>query len=275
METSGASAHRIRRLAEVAAFVAVYIGIGELTDAGIEAYLVLGIPLTLGFQLLVRRRPIRELWVRSGPEFALSTLVRVLVVLLAIYPAYQLIEVITDSAKGEAAQILYYAAAVIGAGAGAYAYSHFSRETWKFLGLCLATAGVIGVVPDILGEVYSITHPAASQPDDDFGVFVTSLLLLIPVVYVMEEVTFRGALDSHAHHEGERHGIWTAIFVSALWGAWHGPVIGWDQIVGLVLFQGAVGTFLSIWWRRSGNLGVSGTTHALADSIRNGMGHSP
>lgn len=262
-------------MAEVFAFVALYIAIGEATDAGIYAYLVLGIPLTAGFQLLVRRRPIRELWVRSGPAFALATIFRVLAVLLAIYPAYQLIDVIADSPAGEAGHVLYLIAAMVGAYAGAYAYSHFSRETWKFLGLCLATAGVIGVVPDILGEVYSLTHPAISQPDNDFGVFITSLLLLIPVVYVMEEVTFRGALDSHAQHEGESHGIWTAIFVSMLWGAWHGPVIGWDQIVGLVLYQGAVGTFLSIWWRRSGNLGVSGTTHALIDSIRNGMGHSP
>jgi membrane protease YdiL (CAAX protease family) len=43
-------------------------------------------------------------------------------------------------------------------------------------------------------------------------------------VFVVEEVWFRGALDSHVHHQGERHGILSAIFVSLLWSWWHLPL---------------------------------------------------
>jgi hypothetical protein len=59
-----------------------------------------------------------------------------------------------------------------------------------------------------------------------------------------------------------------------------GPVL----IVAIPLTMSAAGayakfktisTFLSIWWRKSGNLGVSGSTHALIDAIRNGSGYSP
>jgi membrane protease YdiL (CAAX protease family) len=91
----------------------------------------------------------------------------------------------------------------------------------------------------------------------------------------MEEVAFRGCFDSHAHEEGDRHGIWTAIYVSCLWGLWHAPVLGWDHTPSLVIYQGVVGTFLSIFWRKSGNLGVTATTHALVDSIRNAAGAAP
>jgi membrane protease YdiL (CAAX protease family) len=36
-----------------------------------------------------------------------------------------------------------------------------------------------------------------------------------------------------------------------------------------------MGVALSIYWRKSGNLGVSGTAHALADSIRNAISGVP
>jgi membrane protease YdiL (CAAX protease family) len=52
-------------------------------------------------------------------------------------------------------------------------------------------------------------------------------------------------------------------------------LIGWDEIPILVVYQGVIGTFLSIWWRKSGNLGVSATTHAVIDSVRNASGAIP
>jgi hypothetical protein len=58
------------------------------------------------------------------------------------------------------------------------------------------------------------------------------LLLYIPVMIMMEEVAFRGAIDSHVRHPGESHGvrstvyaIVSAIVVSVLWGIWHYPII--------------------------------------------------
>ena len=68
-----AQAPRARRLLEVTAFVGALIVIGELLDADKsaareETYLLLTIPFTAAFQLLVRRRPITDLWVRGSPR---------------------------------------------------------------------------------------------------------------------------------------------------------------------------------------------------------------
>ncbi len=56
-----------RRLAEAAAFVALWGALGFALRLGGEAYLVLGIPLGVAFQLGVARRPIRAAWVREAP----------------------------------------------------------------------------------------------------------------------------------------------------------------------------------------------------------------
>jgi hypothetical protein len=45
--------------------------------------------------------------------------------------------------------------------------------------------------------------------------------------------------------------------------------------VNVLVLQVPMGTFLSIWWRRSRNLGVSGFTHAFSDSFRNALGEIP
>jgi membrane protease YdiL (CAAX protease family) len=90
----------------------------------------------------------------------------------------------------------------------------------------------------------------------------------------MEEVFFRGVLDTYLRQGEEGIGWLSAIFLSALWGLWHLPIVHPLQplaliITVLLIFQIAIGVPLSIWWRRSGNLTVPGTTHALLDTIRN------
>jgi membrane protease YdiL (CAAX protease family) len=95
----------------------------------------------------------------------------------------------------------------------------------------------------------------------------------VPAVFVVEEVWFRGALDSHIHHPGEKHGLLSAALVSLLWSWWHLP-IAVDQgviksLLTLPIVMVPMGIFLSIYWRRSGNLAVPGFTHAFSDSVRN------
>src|SRR5208282_2331563 len=57
---------RLRRIVEIGLFVALWIGIGLRFRLEANAYLLLGIPLTAFFQLVVRRKPIRALWVKSA-----------------------------------------------------------------------------------------------------------------------------------------------------------------------------------------------------------------
>lgn len=68
----------------------------------------------------------------------------------------------------------------------------------------------------------------------------------------------------------------TALLVSALWELWHLP-IGLDQaslpfvIAQLLVVHCAIGVPFSIYWRRSGNLFVPGSTHALIDAVRDAL----
>jgi hypothetical protein len=66
-------AHWVRRWIEVAAFVGLWIAAGELLRMSPCIYLLFGIPLTVAFQLFIRRKPIKDLWVRGGPNLSLRT----------------------------------------------------------------------------------------------------------------------------------------------------------------------------------------------------------
>lgn len=285
----------IRRWVEVLTFVGIWFAAGLLLDMSTYAYLLLGIPLTAGFQLFVRKKPIKDLWVRGGPGLSLrrvSLKLAILAILLAITP---FIYLVINVVRGQGLDfILYLLAAIVGAGAAAYALGQFRRETWRYLGLCLATAGLLGVLLIIVPHIIAARSGAATAlptggrlgPDTLLG--IEQLLLLIPVVFMMEEVAFRGAIDSHVRHPGERHGVGStvygiasAIVVSVLWGVWHYPVTPLPHMpviehVALVSYlEVAVGPFLSLFWRRSGNLMVPGFAHALNDSVRNVFGGIP
>ena len=45
---------------------------GWLLHLDTNQYLLLGVPITLLFQLMVRRQPVRALWVREAPPFRLG-----------------------------------------------------------------------------------------------------------------------------------------------------------------------------------------------------------
>jgi membrane protease YdiL (CAAX protease family) len=264
---------RFRRFIEVTGFWLVYIGLGEALGLGpsqgeIGTYLLLGFPLVAVFQVLVARRDIRELWVRAAPKVVFRRLTIAIAMVVAIYPFIHLGKIIIDS---EPASLAIAAAitATIGAGAAGYVFGLFRGETWRYLFLCILLAAGYGVLITVVfdGEK-TLTHPLVVHPDQGLPILLTSFLLYIPTALVFEEVVFRGALDSHLHRAGERRGGWTAAYISLLWCLWHAPLFGWE-FVNLLIAMFPMGIVLSIYWRKSGNLGVSGTAHALSDSIRN------
>lgn len=79
---------RRRRILEGLGFVAAWVALGYLFCPNDLAYLLLGVPLTIGFQALVRRRPLRELWVRDAARFTLDRRGLVLAAALVAAPAY-------------------------------------------------------------------------------------------------------------------------------------------------------------------------------------------
>ena len=117
----------IRRWVEALAFVGIWFAAGLLLDMSSYTYLLFGIPLTAGFQLFVRKRPIKDLWVRGGPGFSLRTVSLKLAILLAIAP---FVNLVINVVSGQRLDLILYAlAAIVGAGAAAYALGQFRRET--------------------------------------------------------------------------------------------------------------------------------------------------
>jgi membrane protease YdiL (CAAX protease family) len=265
------------------AFVAVLVALGELLDLGIFAYLLLTIPATAAFQLLVAGRRLEDLWLRDGPRLTRRTLSLTIAVALSVVPLVTLV-----TGRVRLAEAAYLLAAVVGAFAASYAVRNGDRSALRCFGLCMATAGLIGTLMvaahEIAPAVERLVHGAAGQPSGLVPpkplLFLQQWVIIFPVAFMMEEVTFRGAVDSHVHRPGERHGVLSAIFVSLLWALWHLPTLPDsmpldERVIAVLPLQLAVGPFLSLWWRRSGNLAVTSGTHSFLDSVRNALGIAP
>ncbi|MBK7667848.1 MAG: hypothetical protein IPJ32_11225 [Sphingobacteriaceae bacterium] len=79
------------RYAIVALFVAVYITFGFVFNLNAQEYLLLGIPLTVLFQVFIAKQPLHKLWVRGGEKFTLSPMAWLIAFSFMIWPAYKII----------------------------------------------------------------------------------------------------------------------------------------------------------------------------------------
>jgi len=261
---------RSRRLAEGFAFIAVWVGLGCLLPGGAEAYLLVGIPLTVLFQVVVRRRPLRELWVRGPTRSRLVRRDLAVTGLLAAAPVYSGLHLVDG---GKPVVIGWYAAAVLGAAAAAYALRSTSLRAMLRSAALPTVVGVVGNVI-VIGAVQTLDGTSVDLLRT-VGSVLKWLVIYFPATFVIEEVAFRGALDSHVHHPGEGRGRHSALFVSVLWGLWHLPVadgMPLPLLVGsLVGWHCLVGIPLSLAWRRGGNLAGPAFAHSAVDAVRNGL----
>src|SRR5688572_29046529 len=92
---SRAVTSRRRRVIEAVAFVTAWVTAGYVLRLSSNGYLLLGIPLTAAFQLLVRRRPLRELFAAGTPRFALTRQGAASAGVLAIAPGYYATQAVT------------------------------------------------------------------------------------------------------------------------------------------------------------------------------------
>lgn len=266
------AAQRWVSAAQAAGLTALWIGTGLAFDLDQRLYMALGIPLVIAFQLWVRRRPLRDVWVRDGDAFHLDRRGRRIAALLVAYP---LIATAIFLVQGQWLNATMAACAVPGAFAAAYAIRRQDTRTWHpaLRAALLATAIGLGWMVALI--VPAMNADASSAP----GLVVRglhSLLLYFPVAFVLEEVAFRGAVDAHVHHPGESWGWLSAVYVSVLWALWHIPIdIGsepmTDLLIGLVLIHVSIGVPLSLAWRRSGNLVLPAAVHTLIDAVRDGL----
>jgi membrane protease YdiL (CAAX protease family) len=265
---------RVRRVVEVVVFVAAWMALGWLLGVDPNGYLLLGIPLTLVFQLLVRRRPVRELWVRDGDRFALDRVAVLVAVLLMVVPAVMLVRAVLAGAWVEAG---WYLAAVVGAVAAGYALRRTTPGRVLRAAALPAAIGVLVMV--VAGVLQIVVLGRAPAPLAMLGTGLLSLALYFPVSFLIEEVAFRGAIDAHLHRPGEGRGWATALVGSALWGLWHLPTLpppasagaAAVAVVQLVVVHSVIGVPLAFAWRRTGNLAGPALAHAVIDAVRNAL----
>ena len=263
---------RLTRLAVVTGYVGVTVGLGIEFDMDPNAYLLMTLPLTVIFQLVIARRPLRALWLLDARPFRLDGVGLVLAAALAIVP---LTLVVAGVMRGDLWTGAYGVVAVAGALPAAYAIRAIDGVARRALVRTLLTAGAIAGAYFVLLAVVSRGAGILSDPVEVLRTGVLSFLQYIPVVFVLEEVLFRGALDTYARGRGSQRDRLSSIVVSALWGFWHLPLTfaaaGLALLPLLIAFHTVIGVFLSSGWRRSGNLAVPGVTHALADAVRNAL----
>ncbi len=260
-----------RRYLEAALFVGLYMTIGWYFHLDANLYLILGIPLTIVFQLFIRRQPIVTLWVKDAAKFELNSRGLIIAFLLAIGAIGLFFKLFSQVPLG---QNLWFGVCILGAIPAAFCIRLTNKEKLKDGFYCLTTAGAIGcaiMVVNGLANHIPMTPSLSMIPK-----FLGNLLALFNVCFVMEEVTFRGVLDSHIYRAGESCSWLSAIFISVLWGLWHFPLTGTQgttaplQTAGLlILIHTVIGVPLSLFWRRSGNLAVTSFSHAFIDAFRN------
>lgn len=255
----------------VAIVVFLWMALGWSFRLDPNSYLLLGIPLLIVFQTAVARRPISELWLKRHPRFKMPWWAYLLAALVAAYP---LMILATAWRLLGWPERIWMASAALGAFPLAFTISHFNRSMVKPFLICGATAGVLGVGMMLLSSLamhrpvvwgFSLLRTGSGQ-----------FALYLPICFVLEEVFFRGGVDSFLHDPGDRHPWLSAVFVSCLWGLWHLPTIGAAgalQIATLaILFpimHCLTGIPFSFAWRSGGTLLIPATIHALIDSVRN------
>lgn len=262
---------RARRLGETVLFVGVWMAAGWVLRLEPDAYLLLGIPLTVAFQLLVRRRALRALWVRDAPPLRLDAKGKLVAGALMILP---IISGVQAAIAGQWVVVAWMLAAMGGAVAAGYALRHLRRDgaapalRWVLISVLIGAAIMILTIVGMLGDSLSPMSMLLNG--------LSSAVLYFAVSFVLEEVAFRGAVDAHIHEPGGRLGWPSALLSSALWGLWHAPIDPTGAplplvVVQLLVVHCAVGVPLAFAWRRSGNLAYPALAHALIDGVRNGL----
>ena len=262
-----------RRLArEVVATLVIggYMALGFAFGLSANAYLLLGIPITIAFQALVARRPLRALWLRDAPAMSFTPRSVIAVIVVAIAPAIIAIGGVRD---GDPVLAIYGLAGMTGAIGAVYAIRAMNRDAAR------STVRASLINGALLVAVMVVFRLASGGFDGNLGgavaTAVISVATYLPVVFVMEEVFFRGLIDTYLHGTTPGRDRASALYGSALWGLWHLPVaflaLGILTIPYLVVVHTTIGYFLVTSWRRTGNLAAPGIAHAVIDGLRNGV----
>jgi membrane protease YdiL (CAAX protease family) len=192
------------------------------------------------------------------------------IVVLAIAPAIVAASGIRD---GDLALFGWGLAGIVGAVAAVYALREMDRDAVRST---IRTTLIAGAV--LVGIMVAYRLATGGFHGNVAAALTTtliSLLTYLPVVFVVEEVLFRGLIDTYLHGSTPGPDRASALYGSALWGLWHLPVaflaLGVLTIPYLVIVHTIIGYVMVIAWRRTGNLAAPGVSHAVIDALRNAV----
>jgi hypothetical protein len=278
-ETRSAVVNSPRPYIESMIFIAVWVACGLLLRLGPDAYQVLGVPLLAFFQLVIRRRPLQELWIRDPEQpFRLDRLGLLLALAFMVAPGYVLFTLALPQRLWSAAlALLCYMAGGFVAG---FVLRNQRAEAMRSALPSFGAALLIGFAFEAIEPISAGRSAAVAL--DKVPAMLKDFLLYFAASFVFEEVVFRGALDPHVYppgHVSSRTRAWgSALFVSVLWAFWHLPVAGLLNVEGLagivaiLLFVHVLeGIPLSFCWRQGGTLVLPAAAHALLDAYRNAL----
>lgn len=280
---------RGRAILETVALVGAWtaLGLGPVRDP--VGYLLVGVPLVAAFQIGVRRRPLGELWIRNGrlvrPSWTAWSACFAVLAALPAWTAWQALAARHWMALGWTTAAL--AGAAVGSAVLLQRYAPRSRSASdppRRAGLGAAIgAATIGISLVVVNALPTLGD-GPWEPMAMVAMASRSWLLYLPALFVLEEVAFRGCVDSHlwphsdgARGRGQRRGsAGAAVLSSGLWGLWHVPLfvgkVPWPVLLPyLLVVHLLMGIPLALSWRRSGALVLPAAAHAAIDAVRNAL----
>lgn len=261
---------RLVRAVVATLVVGGWMALGFAFGLSADVYLLLGIPITIAFQVVVVRQPLRALWLRQAPPMTVTPRSIAAVAMVAIAPA---VVAVNGVREGNLALIGWGLAAMVGAVGVVYALRAMDRDAVR--ATVRATVASAAILIAVMVVYRLATGGFQGNVLTALAAIAIGVATYLPAVFVLEEVFFRGLLDSYLHGSTPGPDRAWSLYGSALWGIWHLPVasvmLGLWTIPYLVVVHSLIGVFLVTSWRKTGNLGAPGIAHAVSDALRNGV----
>jgi hypothetical protein len=278
-DVTAAPAAMRQRIVVASLFVLAWVVIGRLARLGPNAYLLVGIPLTVLFQRYVHKKPIWRAWVTTGlrpqPDlagWACGLALALLPVACLLLPAWT-----PFASAGQIDKALWLVAASIGGLAAGLVVRRQPAAAWRrsapYAVMALSCGVLIfSVAGWQAGHLGTLLHARG-----DVATLLGTSVLYFDVNFVVEEVTFRGVLDPYllGNERGQAAPYVSAVAGSALWGLWHLPLLmagglaDGVTVLRVVLTHASFGVVLCFAVRSAGTLVPGALAHAISDAYRN------
>lgn len=269
----------IRRSFLAMLLVALWCGIGFAMHLQQAAYLLIGIPLAPVFQRWIAGKPMRAAWIFDAGRLRWGWPTWLAGLVLAAGPSW-LMSSEFRSRSGQpldALYVLWCLAAVVGVFLGVATVRARSGAAFlrviPFMIACFITSTLPLTYEKISLHAGRLELPSAHM---SLALALATVPTLFGIAFLSEEVTFRGMLDPYlrAVARGPTQEFASALVGSALWGAWHLPIMNEvvqpdpGNVMRLFALHIGVGVPLCYLARLSGTLAPSSIVHALVDTTR-------